>query len=199
MIGESIGEIDPVRQEYHWLFASGASATQVNKELVYDIKRNRWYEVDRGTDHELSNIKLMHDTHGQSYLYGFRHNGKVYRLEHGSTMDGADITHTFHTGDIPLGGLSVETQVDRIRVISKSRLATSDAMTVTHYGDTAETGTDKTFVQFDSGKRITQNVETDKLMGDVLHSFKGVTTTHDEATGPEPLAVIVTYHPTHKD
>ena len=38
-----------------------------------------------------------------------------------STMDGADITHTFHTGDIPLGGLSVETQVDRIRVISKSR------------------------------------------------------------------------------
>src|SRR5574343_119853 len=199
MIGESIGEMDPVRQEYHWLFASGASATQVNKELVYDIKRNRWYEVDRGTDQELSNIKLMHDTHGQSYLYGFRHNGKVYRLEHGSTMDGADITHTFHTGDIPLGGLSVETQVDRIRVISKSRLATSDAMTVTHYGDTAETGTDKTFVQFDSDKRITQNVETDKLMSDVLHSFKGVTTTHDEATGPEPLAVIVTYHPTHKD
>jgi hypothetical protein len=144
-------------------------------------------------------VKLVHDTYGNAYVYGFRNNGKVYRLNYGATMDGTDIAHTFHLGDLPLAGLSTESQVDRVRVVSVSRKATSQPFTVTHYGDTNEVGTDMSFATFDSEKRITQNVWTDKLTGDVFHSFKAVTTTSDEDNGPEPLALVITYHPIHKD
>ena len=197
-IGDSVAEIDPVNQHYHWLFYSGTAATAINKHLVYDIKRNRWFEVDMGGK-VLNFICRVHDTDGNPYVYGFRSNGKVYRMNYGATFDGEDITHTWHTGAFPLGGLTVDTQVDRWRLIAKSRTAGSDAMTVTHYGDENEVGTDKTHAMYDSERSVVQTVKTDKLHGNSLHAWKGVTTTHDETTGPEPLALAVTYHPTHKD
>ncbi len=199
MIGESIGEIDSANHTYHWLFASGSSATAINKELVYDIKRNKWFEIDRGINGVLNFIALVRDTYGNSYQYGFRLNGKVYRLEYGSTFNGIAIEHEFQTGDISLGGLSVETQIDRIRFIAVSRTNISDPVTLTHYGDAADVGIAKELSMFESSKRIVQNVATDKLKGDSFHSFKGVTTTKAESTGPEPLALVVTYHPVHQD
>lgn len=45
-IGDSVGFVDSSKQEYHWLFANASSPT-LNKELVYDIKRNKWFEIDR--------------------------------------------------------------------------------------------------------------------------------------------------------
>ena len=198
MVGSSVGEIDPVNQTYHWLFASGSSAASLNKELVYDIKRNKWFEIYRGIDNPLQFVLLVHDTNGNAYNYGFLDNGKMYRLENGTTFDGKDIEHEFHTGDIPLGGLGIETQIDKMRLITVAKTTTTNNIALTHYGDMKTIGTSKTMSPARSGYRVAQPLVNEKL-GAFFHSFKVQMTTDDETIGFEPIALVVTHHLTHQD
>jgi hypothetical protein len=198
MVGDSVGGIDPVNQEYHLLLASGTSATYPNVELVYDITRNRWFEVAR--PEPLQFILLVHDTLGNSYTYGFLDNGKMHRLENGTSFYGEDITHEVQFGDIPLGGgYSIETQLDRLRLITKSKTTTSNDIELTHYADGSATGEVFLLSPINSGHRVAQPIITDKLMGDTLHSFKLKMTTNDETIGFEPLVLAATFHATHED
>jgi len=114
------------------------------------------------------------------------------RLEYGTTFDGTTITNTVHTGDIPLGGLSVETRLSEVRLITVA--ATSGDVTLTHYSDTSTTGTDHVMSEVRSGYRVAIPKFNDKLDSDPFHSFKLVTT-----GSFEPLALVATHHPTHAD
>jgi hypothetical protein len=131
-IGDSIGFVDTANQEYHLLLASGTSATTLNTELVYDIARNKWYEIDRSSDLQCG--VSVRDTDGNGYTYGFLDSGYMERLEYGSDFDGTTITHTVHFGDIPLGGLSTETRLSHVKLLTVAK--TSGNVTLTHYSDT---------------------------------------------------------------
>lgn len=197
MIDDSVAFIDPVKQEYHWLFASGSSATSLNAEWVYDIARNRWFEIDRTADLQLGVV--VHDTDGNGYTYGFLDTGYMERLEHGTDFDGTDIVHTVHFGDIPLGGLAVETLVSAVRLLTVAKTTTTNEITCTHYGDTSATGTAFTMSPARTGYRVAMPAFDEKLAADPFHSFKFEMTTDDEACGFEPIAAVITYHPTHTD
>jgi hypothetical protein len=196
-LGDSIGFIDPVKQEYHWLFASGTGATTLNKELVYDIARNKWFEIERSSDLQCG--ALVHDTDGNAYNYGFLDTGYMERLENGTDSDGTAITHTVQTGDMAFEGLAVETQVDAVRLITVAKTTTSNSVTLTHYSDGSSSGTAHTMSPARSGYRLAQPIFDDHLPADPFHSFKLTMITDDETIGFEPLALVATYHPTHKD
>ena len=182
LIGDSVGFVDPVRQEYHWL-ADG-------NELVYDIARNKWYEIDRGSD--LVCGVAVHDTNGNGYTYGLLDTGYMEYLENGTTFDGTTITHTVQFGDIPLADLATETRLSAMRLITVG--VTSGDVTLTHYADTKTTGTDKTMSKIRTGYRVAMPKFTDKFDADPFHSIRLVTT-----SAFEPLALVLTYHPTHGD
>ena len=196
-IGDSVGWIDPVNNEYHWIFASGSGATTLNKELVYDIVRNKWFEIDRGSD--LQYGLRVRDANGNNYNYGLLDTGYMERLENGTSFDGTDITHTLNHGDFPLGDLANETRISRIRMLTVAKTSTSNTITGTHTGNTATSGSSFTMDPANSGFRLAKPYITEKYDGDPFHSLKFVMVTNNEVTGFEPLATIITFHNTRED
>jgi hypothetical protein len=136
MVGSSIAFMDYTNQEYHWLFASGTSATTLNTELVYDVKRNKWFEIDRGTGMDLQCGVEVIDLDGNQYTYGFIDTGYMERLEYGTNFDGNSIVHTFQTGDFAPLGLSFLTQLDHLKMLTVAKTTTSSNVTLSHYTDT---------------------------------------------------------------
>jgi hypothetical protein len=200
MVGDSVAEIDPVNMRYHWKFVSGTSATSLNKELVYDIKRNKWFEIDRGTAKDLQNLTLVQDTNGNNYIYGFLDTGYMLRLEYGTSFDGVDITHVFQIGDIAPMGLAAETMLETAKLITVAKTVTANSATLTHYADGATSGTDITMSPARTGYRIAQPLDTNqKLLGDPFHSFKCSMTTNNETIGFEPLVLVIGLHKTSED
>jgi hypothetical protein len=197
MVGDSVGTIDHLRQRYHWWFASGTGATALNKELVYDIPRNKWFEIDRGT--YLQCGVEVRDTDGNPYSYGFIDTGYMERLENGTTFDGTDITHTVHFGEIALDALEFGTRLDGVRLITTAKTTTANEITLTHYSDTSTSGTAKTMSPANSGHGAAIPEFDEQLDGNPFHSFKLTMVTDDETTGFEPLMMIAKYHATHKD
>ena len=196
-IGDSIGFVDPSNQEYHWLFANGSSTT-LNKELVYDIKRNKWFEMDRGTGMDLQCGVCVEDTDGNQYTYGFLDTGYMERLEYGNTFDGNAIVSTFQFGDFAPLGLSFETQLDHLKLISVIPATATDDVTCTHYADTATSGTDYTMDVSTTGYRVSKPAFDSKLQG-TYHSLKFTKTTDDETSGFKPIAVVTTFHQLGED
>jgi len=197
MVGDSVGFIDPIRQEYHWLFASGSAATGLNTELVYDIARNKWFEIDRTADLQCG--VTVHDTDGNGYAYGFLDTGYMERLENGMTFDGTAIIHTVQFGDIPLGGLAIETRLSKLRLITVAKTVTANSIACTHYADSSITGTEKTMSPEKSGYRVAMPKWTDKFNADPFHSLRFDMISSDEVCGFEPLVVAITYHNVHED
>ena len=197
MVGDSVGFMDEEKQEYHWLFASGTSATTLNKELGYDIIRNRWFEIDRGTGMDLQHGTSVEDTYGNQYTYGFIDTGYIERLEYGTTFDGNDITCTMQIGDfLPLETIMQETMIDKLKLLAVAKTTTTNNITVTHYGDSNTTGTTlkDCFDPNHTGYRLAYPFNTDNLGGYTFHSFKFEMTTDDETIPFEPLALGIVYH-----
>jgi hypothetical protein len=183
--------IDPDKMEYHALVHSGSATIYANVELVYDIRRNKWFEIDRGT--ALQNGLLVHDIYGNPYTYGFTSSGYIERLENGTDFDGTAITHTAQIGDIAFEDLMTETRVADMKLIMVAKSTTTANVTLTHYADGSTTGTDFTFDPTNSGYRLAQPDNDAKLNADPFHSFKFVIATNDETTGFEPIALSVDY------
>lgn len=167
--------IDPVKQEYHLLL-------NATTEVVYDIARNKWFEIPRGT--ALQCGVTVHDTAGNAYCYGFIDTGYMERLEYGTTFDGTSIVPVVQFGDIPLGGLDVETRISDVTLFTKAQ--TTD-VECTHYGDTSSSGTAKN-MDHTSTNRLAMPDFDEKLNG-YFHSLKYSTT-----GAFEPLATTIWYH-----
>jgi len=190
MIGESRGFFDHENHEYHWCYAQEGSSI-LDKELVYDLRRQRWFEVYRGIDRQLTCGFTVVDTLYNTYNYGAIAGGYLERLEYGTTFDGADIEHEFQTGDIALHeGLSTfETKIRHIKLTAVSKTETTDKIIMYHYGDTNEEDTNFTIDPKKVGHRVIEYVKSHDLGANVFHSFRATISTRDETVGFEPLAI----------
>jgi hypothetical protein len=197
LITKSSAFVDYEKQEYHWLFGSGVSATSLNKELVYDIHRQKWFEIVREEAIQVGTSLV--DTYGNSYTYGFKDSGYILRLENGTSFDGTGINHTLQTGDFAPLGLSTTTQIDKIKLLTVAKSISATDITLSHYSDTLSTSSDMSLDQNKTGYRIANPMVDTKLQGEPFHSLKMSVTTTDEATGFEPLAVIATVHSLTED
>ena len=192
-VGDSEAFVDDVNQEYHWLFASGTSTT-LDREFVFDLKRQKWYEVDRGTDLQVG-IEVE-DTSGNEYTYGGIDTGYLERLENGTDFDGTDITHELFLGDIApeKDTVSLDTTVRGIRLHMIAKANTSNEVAVTHYGDTKTAGTSLDAMSpISSGKRIANVLKGCKKGPYNYHGFKFTMATNDETIGFEPIFVSLFY------
>jgi hypothetical protein len=184
--------VDTNAMEYHWIFRSTSSNTR--KEYVFDLKRWKWFEVQRG-DLALDCGCEVKDTNGRTYIYGMEATGQMYRLETGAVMGGTTaITCTLETGDMLMGpDILTETRIRAINVPCKA-LTETDTVTISHYLDGSSTASTGTFSQVSSGKTIAnvvKNFNTDK---GIFHSVKLVSANNADTGGFEPYVIGAFYH-----
>lgn len=191
-IGDSVGFIDDQNQEWHWLWASGSSTT-LDKEYIYDIRRQRWYTAERPAD--LQYGLSVSDTSGNTYNYGFIDTGYMERLESGNTFDGSDITGTLETGEIFLGGSpAIETTVRAAKLTMAAKTTTTNTVTFYHYGDSASAATlSRSYPPAASGKTVAMPLHNEKLGPYTTHRVKLAMTTNNETVGFEPLILSLLY------
>jgi len=190
-ITDSTGFVDEQNQEYHWCFASGSSTT-LNEEWVYDIRRQKWYNADRGTGNYLQCGIEVTDTNGNNYCYGAIDTGYLERLENGTDFDGTDIVSTMELSDFPLVDYGTRATLRQILLHMVAKSTTSNSLSVTHYVDSSTSGDSYTMSPSTSGKRIA-SVTQDIGKNGVLHSTKFEMTTDDETVGFEPVKAMYFY------
>jgi hypothetical protein len=192
-LNAGVGFYDPVYHEYHFLYV-GAGATQINSEMVFDVRHKKWYQVVRAN--ALSCGFPVRDTLGNTYCYAGDGAGFVYRLENGNDMNGNGIAQAYQLGDIALhkGTIMENTEIDWSVLVAKAKTSATGTIAVTHYGDGLSTGT--TFNPVDPTKanyRIV-NVPIHTKSGQrTFHSVKFSMTTNDESVGFEPMFYGITY------
>jgi len=178
--------------EYHWLFASGNSST-INKELVFDLRRQKWWEVNRESANLLQCGAKVIDTNGAHYNYAMIDSGYMERLENGTawTGDGSAIAYEFELGDLLLGdSLHIETLIRYIKLVMKTKSSTPNSVTVAHYGDANQTSKTITLSPAKSGYDVTmpvQGIPGSKWGRSVFHRLKFTISTNNETIGFEPL------------
>lgn len=192
---DSVAFFDENNLEYHWLFANGSSTT-LNKELVYNLRYQKWYEIDRNTGKALQFGFTVTEDSGDRINYGTIDTGYMERLENGTAFDGSDIVHELHTGDMALAKNSITTQTElrNIKLIAIAKSTTTNDITLTHYGDSSTTGTSYTDLSTsNSGFRL---IDVTRSLGSgprTFHSIKFNMTTNDETIGFEPLFIGLAY------
>jgi hypothetical protein len=186
------GFFDDAKKEYHWLCATGSS-TLLNKEMVYDVTRKKWYEINRGAKVIRSGWKVT-DTSGNSYCFGGDDSGYIYRLEHGTSFDSVAVEYKLRTGDFPLAkSLMSESEICYLKLAGKAKNTTAQTIAMTHYADGKTTGTSITALDpTKSGTRLYGFSKGDvrhlSLMA-TLHSLEFSISTDNETIGFEPLMV----------
>lgn len=192
-IGNSTAIMDYDKLEYHWQFKSGAAGT--DKELVFDLKRWKWFEIDRDTGAYLQCGVETKDTYGNTYAYGFIDTGHMLRLEDGNYFEKSgghnDIAGIIELGDNSLldGEILVETRVHKLNVLAVQ--SADNTLAYTHCVDTETSGTTFSAISLANAAGRTANIikTIDSKVG-ILHSGKlAVTNGHHDTVGFEPLAL----------
>ena len=195
MINKETAFADQQNLEYHWQCATGSSTT-LNREFVYDLKKEQWFEIDRTTNKRIQCGLSVKDTYGNNYAYGFIDTGYMERLEYGNDFDGEDIVHTIELGDFPLieGDLITETRIHAAKLIEAAKTATANSAAYSHYVDTV---LDKSVSLSPAlaGARIAQPAKKLNSLVGTFHSGKLVMTTDNEVCGFEPMALAYLYSP----
>lgn len=191
------GKVDPAKMEYHMFIAvTTGTVTTLDQEWVLDLRRWKWFYVDRSTGGDLQCAVNVTDAYGASHSYGFIDTGYCERLEYGTTFDGASIVSTLQTGDFAPGDDPlVETSIDVIVPIMAAKTTTTADVTMTHYIDTATSGTSYTADPTSSGYGLSFPVKIMNSAPGILHSVKLTITTTDETVGFEPMALGIYYYP----
>ena len=195
MKDDSTAFYDQSKFEYHWCFASGASATTLNKEFVYSLLKRKWFEIDRGTGKYLQIGFSVQDTNGNNFTYGGIDTGYIERLEYGTTFDTNNIVSQFRTLEIPFGGYSIETEIRHVRLIAVAKATTTNTVAVTHYGDgiTTSSSTATTLIVNSSTHRFVKPTKSVKWGSFLFHSFAFSLTTSNEDVGLEPVGIGILY------
>ncbi len=190
------GKTDQQKLEYHLFVATTTgTVTTLDDEWVLDLRRWKWFHVDRTSGKKIQCMINVTDLYGANYTYGFLDAGYMERLEYGTTFDGEDIVSTWQTGDFPLidGDPLTETEVTAIVPFMVAKATTTENVTITHYIDSFSTGEDFTADPTNASHRLTFPVKPANTVPGCLHSFKGTVTTDDETNGMEPLLLGIYY------
>jgi hypothetical protein len=178
---------DPILSEYHMIVPG-------SYEYVWDTKRNKWFQVVRGT--ELYGGAPVADTNGYRYCYGYNNAGFVMRLENGTSFDGTAIAHTLRTGDmaLPDGSIMEWAQINWFTLIAKAKTVTAQTVAMVYYNDTQTASYGATTVSpARSGYRLINTVIHNKDVMSTFHGFQFSISTTDETTGFEPMYLGVRY------
>jgi hypothetical protein len=193
---DSVSFFDNVNREYHWLFASGSSTT-LDKEMVYDLTRDKWYEPSRGTGKAIQYGFSVKETNGDIINYGSLDTGYMERLENGNDFDGADIVTEWQFGDMAIhnGSMFTKTILRKVKLVTVAKTVTGNSVTMTHYGDTSTTGTGtaSTMAPTRTGYRLADKTWGQNSKPRVYHSLKFTMSTNNESTAFEPIAVGLGY------
>jgi len=195
VLSKSVGYYDDYYSEYHWLCATGVSTT-LNREFVYDLRKQRWFEIDRGTGKYLQMSITLQDVSGNKYIYGGINSGYIERLENGTTFDGDDIIHTFTIGDLNLtNSVFLTSGLRGVRLIAKTKNTTSNKVTLNYYID-GKSIPRKSFTDIDvdsSSSSVTYSKKDTGGKFGIHHSLKFSLTTNDETYGFEPYIIGLMY------
>jgi hypothetical protein len=190
---DAYGWYDPQYNAYHLVCN--------NVELVYSLQFKKWYKINRGSGNELTGGFIAKDTDGRAYPFGFSDNGYMYRLENGTDFDGTDITVYFETvdrppvGEPPAGSIMNEYTIEFFKLIGVVDSSEDTTIAVTHYADSATSGTSLTAVSMDvSGQRIYLDQQATFLVG-TTHRWKCQIALDDANESFEPLAYSIAYKP----
>lgn len=187
MIEKSQGFINYRKNRYHWLWASGSNVV-LDKEYVLDLKRWKWYEIDRGTTQHLQCGCDVEDDYGNEYCYGFINTGYMLRLDNGTTFNGSDIVSTLQIGDQIFleNDFMTETRLEKLVLVTLAR-NTDTTITVTNYVNGATSGTDHTVTISEATHRFATTVTDIYSAASIFHSIKIAGTFNDETKGLIPL------------
>lgn len=201
MIDKSEGFYDSSNYEYHWLFASGSSATTLNKEFVYNLTQKKWFEINRGTGKYIQIGFEGRDADGNNVTFGGIDTGYIEKLEEGTTFDGSDITSRYRIGDVPLADWSFQTKIRKIKHLAVAKTTTTNNVAITHYGDGIITATDAALSVSanSSGKRVAIDNKSVDWGNNVFHSIDCSLTTNDEECGYEPIGLAIMYKVIRED
>lgn len=193
MTTKEVGFFDGNKREYHWLWASGTSTT-LDKEYVLDLRRMKWFEIDRATGVYLQlGIDVISTNKSQS-AYGFDNAGYMLRLENGTTFNGNAIVNTMELGyQVPIqADLLAETEIIRASLVTMAKNTDSN-VTLTHTMDGALTGVDYTLSMADATHTFTNTMQDLGSLAGIFHKFKFVYTSSTETKGFEPLFFSMYY------
>lgn len=199
MLTYSWGFVDPVNECYHWIFATGTS-TYLNKELIFDFRRWKWFPIDRPVSSALQAGCVVADTNGNAYNYAVDYSGYLRRLNNGRAFDSTSIPCHVSLGDFPLieNDMMTETIPDRVMLVLKS-MSNSASVTYTHATETGSgVGDSFTLANQLSGHRVANVVgrvysSVNHLDG-VLHSGAlSITQSASETIGFEPMVMALTF------
>lgn len=202
-IEKSNAFIDKEKMEYHWFFADASSTGALNREFVYDLKRGKWYEIDRGTGKRLQAGASITDSDGNKYFYGALNTGYLERLENGNHFDGNAIDHEMWLGDMApyKESIMAVTAMRKIKLHAVSTTATANNITVKYYTDGATAASSSfTLSPQRLGHRIIRAKKS--LTGEntgVFHSFRFNISTTNQPTGFTPLFIGGHYEVVRED
>ena len=177
---------DEQNQEYHWLCVTG---TNTQRELVYDLRYKKWFEIDRGTGKKLLCGFSVSDPYGNNYTYGGTVDGYLERLENGTNFDGNPIVYDLWTIDNPL---NIKENVDYIfglrylKILCTSKNSENISITATVYANTDLTGIVEGAFSLASSFRVKKKIYSDRIDG-YCHSFRLQGSSSNTLIGFEPL------------
>ena len=151
-IAKSRGRFDPVKMEYNLGIPSGTGQTTLNKWLVLDLRRKRWYEKNINSGNWPQFFMAVEDTYGKKYMYAHIDTGYLIRVEDGTTWAGGEtITHKFRGADVlPFGSTWLQSKLTHFKLLTQvpefidQDPASSVTISIKHYKDGETTGTDLT-------------------------------------------------------
>lgn len=190
---KAVGWYDSLCREYHLLYPEGTSTVN-NAEVVFDLERLKWYNIDRGALSITYGAQFV-DANGNPIQYGFL-DSHFYRLDYGTSFNGTAISSVMRVSDKPFTkSVSQEAVVRYVRLIGKSVAVTTGTpvISLTHYGDGDTTGTslgNKSAAN--SGSRLYHNIwQTNKKHN--IHGYQFTFTNAYNLHHFEPLIMSILY------
>lgn len=140
-IGNARGWYDSLYKEYNLLLPTGSS-TECDLWVVYDLVRKKWYRKDPVSTGALMpqcGFSVLDDT-GSRHCYGGVDSGRLMRLEHGTSYDGAYILQVCETGDFwPNQDVYTETLIRHFKALAQ-RIDESHQLSIIHIPNTVNVG-----------------------------------------------------------
>lgn len=186
----------------YWFVTTSSTA------WVYNVEFNRWWYCNMapatGTLQGVFPVYESGTTEATSprhqHLFGFSSAGFLFRMNNGNTRDTGTIVRTITTSDFPLikvpEAFYKRTELDFIVLYLKVN-ASADSMTLTHYGDSATSGTTiSTNTQTNTGyayKELRSITSNTVATSHILHKFQLSMTADDVPMGLEPLLMSIRY------